>query len=56
MLVKVIFTNIHKMSNECADSFDRYLEWFIIYCTMYEKTIVQPPPFNFLWQILALCF
>ena len=31
-LAKVIFTNIHKISDACANSFDRYHD-----CTMYEK-------------------
>ena len=38
MWVKVTFTNIHKMSNACADSFGRFIKW-LIYCTMYEKNI-----------------
>ena len=40
-LVKVIFTNIHKMNDACANSYGRYIKW-LIYCTMYEKC------FNFL--------
>ena len=36
MWVKVIFINIHKKSNVCADSFGRYIKWWIYY-TMYEK-------------------
>ena len=36
MWVKVIYTNIHKKSNVCADSFGRYIKW-LIYYTMYEK-------------------
>ena len=35
-LVKVIFTNIHKISDACANSFGRYIK-LLIYCTMYEK-------------------
>ena len=39
MWIEVIFTNIHKMSNAFADSFDRYIKLFIS-CTMYEKKIL----------------
>ena len=34
-LVQVIFSNIHKVSNPCANSFGRYI--MIAQCLMYEK-------------------
>ena len=31
-LVKVIFTNIHKMNDACVNSYGRYIDWFIAQC------------------------
>ena len=42
------FTDIHNMSNACASSFGRYIQWLDELYTMYEKN------FNFLFKSMFL--
>ena len=44
-LVKVIFTNIHKISDACANSFGRYI--MIAQCMRNVFTFIK---FKFLWK------
>ena len=44
-LVKVIFTNIHKISDACANSFGRYI--IIAQCMRNVFTFIK---FKFLWK------
>ena len=40
-LLKIIFTNIHKMSDACVSNFGRQMKG-LIYCTMYKKCFYPP--------------